>query len=118
MTKVQAIEQVIKESEKSNKTLSSLEIAFLAQERLDKEKETQRKRNEYNVLSAKNGGTRAKVMTTLNQLTIPVLRDLTVSTASEFLGEEFWLSLNTMSEKLIAKRVFNEMRVRLTRGMC
>lgn len=109
----------IAEAEKNNQVLSSHEIALIAQAKIDDYEQNQRRRNEYNVLSSKNAGSRVmKPITTLNALTQPVLRDLVVSSAAEFLGEEFWLSLNTMSEKLLATRVYNHMRERLTRGMC
>ena len=119
MTKQQAIKQILQDADRTNKVLSSNEITILSLELIERHNQEQRKRNEFNVLSAKNSGSRVmKPITTLNALTMPVLRDLTVSSAAEFLGEEFWLSLDTMKEKLVAKRVFNEMRAKITRNMC
>ena len=119
MTKAQAIETAIRESDKADIPYSTNYISHRAEEIFSASKELNKRRNEYNVLSSRNSGSRVmRPITTLNSLTMPILRDLTVSSAAEFLGEEFWLSLNTMKEKLVAKRVFNEMRARITRGMC
>ena len=119
MTKKEAIERVCKDSETAGLVLSSQEIAAKAAFLLEDEVEIAKRRNEYNVLSSKNAGSREmKPITTLNALTMPVLRDLTCSSAAEFLGEELWLSLSSTAERLVAKRVFEYMRARLTRGMC
>ena len=119
MNRTQAVRQVLKDADRTNKVLSTSEIRFLADKLCTESKQLSKKRNEYNVLSAKNAGSRVmRPITTLNQLTIPVLRDMSVSTASEFLGEELWLSLRNMNEKIVAVRVYNEIRARLTRGMC
>lgn len=118
MTKQQAIAQVMREADVKNLSLSSLEIAIQANFLVEDSAKALKRRNEYNVLSSKNAGSRVmRPITTLNALTMPVLRDLVTQSAGEFLGEEFWMSLQTVSQRLIAKRVFNEMRGKLTRGM-
>ena len=118
MTTAQAIEQVIKDAERREEFISSLELRARAEALIEANKEFQRRSREFDSLSAKRVQTTMKPITTLNALTAPVLRELVSSSAAEFLGEEFWLSLNSMSEKIVAKRVFNLMRERLTRGMC
>ena len=118
MTKTQAIEQVCKNAEDRGLILSSTEIAYRASLLLEDEAKIQRRRNEYNVLSSKNvGSLNMRPITTLNALTQPVLRELVCSSAAEFLGEEFWLSLSSTAERLAAKRTFDKLRDRITRGM-
>ena len=64
--------------------------------------------NEFNSLSAK----RVKMQMSDLQSNYQVIRLLLSSTIVEFLGEEFWLSLNTTKEKLIAKDVYEKIRKR------
>ncbi len=119
MNTKQAIAQIMSDADAKGVVLSSQEIAAKAAFLVEDARSAQRKRNEYNVLSSKNTGSRVmKPITTLNALTQPVLRDLVTLSCAEFLGEEFWMSLGSMSEKLVAKRVYNEIRGKLTRGMC
>lgn len=119
MTQKEAIASVLADADKRGVVLSSDKVKVLSLEMMERENSLKRKRNEYNVLSARNAGSRVmRPITTLNALTQPVLRDLVTMSCAEFLGEEYWMSLKTQSERLNTVRAFNTIRERITRGMC
>jgi hypothetical protein len=119
VTKTQAIDQICREADIAGVVLSSQEIVQKAGFLLEDSVSMNKRRNEFNVLSSRNSGSRQmRPITTLNALTMPVLRDLTCSSAAEFLGEEFWTGFTTSAERMAVKRTFEYMRARITRGMC
>lgn len=113
MTKAQAITQVMNEAERRNEVLSSFEIASYAIALIESSKVLRNKMNEYNSLSDRRMNTQAQG----KESVYSVIRTMNVSTASEFLGEEFWMSLNSVSERVVVNRVYNSLRARLTKGM-
>jgi len=113
MNKKQAIEQAM-----ANLPLAdSLSIMNEAARIIALSQENKRENAYCDSLSAKNQKLVMNPITTLNQLTIPIIREIQWSTASEFLGEEFWISLKTRNEKLIAAEVYNKIKLRMLRGM-
>jgi hypothetical protein len=114
MTKKDAIAQAMNQLPLAD----SLTIMNEAQRILDSARALKNKADEFNALSAKRvGSLNMRPITTLNQLTLPVIREIQWSTASEFLGFEYWESLPNMQAKLIAAQVYNMIKERMLRGM-
>ncbi len=113
MTKQQAIDHVISDCVRRGLTLSSYEIAEQANSLVTDSLILKKNLNSFNSLSAK----RVKMHMTTKQSPIAVVRVMNSSTASEFLGEEFWLSLDSMRDKILVTRVYNIVRAKLTQRM-
>lgn len=113
MTKAQAINEVMKQTEKDGVILSSREIVAKATELIEKNNEVIRHANEYNSLA----GARVKTRMSGALSPIQVVQVLNSSTCAEFVGEEFWMGLNSVSERVVAVRVYNMIRAKLTTRM-
>lgn len=113
MTKTEAILEIERVAQSNGEILSSVELSQRALALLNRMDSLVKRANEYNSLSAK------RVSSTMKGKESPyqVIQSMNVSTVSEFLGEEFWMSLNSSSEKLVAVRIYNMIRERLTRGV-
>lgn len=114
MTRKDAIAQVMAKMPDA----TSIEIMNEAQRIIELANAARKSANQFNSLSSKNPGSLSmKPITTLNQLTLPVIREIQWSTASEFLGFEYWESLEDMKSKILVAQVYNMIKERLLRGM-
>jgi hypothetical protein len=117
MNRETAMEKALDILYAKNAPFCSEDIIREAQNILCAHKELVHSMNEYNSLSDKNvhsvsnGFSRKERLQKQNN---PKLLELSMSTIAEFLPE-YWLSLNSAKERLIAVEVYNRMRERLCR---
>jgi poly-D-alanine transfer protein DltD len=78
---------------------------------LEKHEKMQKGMNEFDSLSNKNVQTRMK--NNLRHSTSKGMMDLMTLSCAEFMGEEYWLSLNNSAERDAVKRMYQRVRERL-----
>jgi hypothetical protein len=108
MNKTTAIQQVLTEAERANEFISSSEVVKRSLQKIDEANALIQKMKSYDAALP------------LSEMKYPlsnysVIRALKSNTIVEFLGEEFWLSLNSYKERDCAARVYKMIRERFER---